>query len=144
MQQSLVPTTQPQSPTSGMAQVQTGNTNPHLGQTISTGQQSMASQPWLVQYQQPQFQQAYQGYEQQVFASNGQPYQPYHNGYAHQPYQSYQHQMHYAGMQRPTTQAILSYLGYAQPSLNQQLPFVATLELPNLSRLTNDPIAYAP
>jgi len=28
--------------------------------------------------------------------------------------------------------------------LNQQLPFVATLELPDLNRLTNDPIAYAP
>ena len=79
----------------------------------------MASQPWLVQYEQLQFQQAYQGYEQQVFASNGQPYQPYHNGYAHQPYQSYQHQMHYASMQRPTAQAIPSYPGYAQPSLNQ-------------------------
>ena len=58
----------------------------------------MASQPWLVQYQLLQFQQDYQGYEQQVFASNGKKYQPYHNGYAHQPYQSYQHQMHYAGM----------------------------------------------
>lgn len=104
----------------------------------------MASQSWLVQYQQPQFQQAYQRYEQQVFASNGQQYQPYHNGYAHQPYQSYKHQMHYAGMQRPTAQAITSYPGYAQPSLNQQLPFMATLELPDLSRLTNDPIAYAP
>ena len=51
--------------------------------------------------------------------------------------------MHYAGMQRPTTQAIPSYPGYAQPSLNQQLPFVATLELPDLNRLMNDPIAYA-
>ncbi len=58
----------------------------------------MTSQPWLVQYQQPQFQQAYQGYKQQVFASNGKLYRPYHNGYAHEPYQSYQHQMHYAGM----------------------------------------------
>jgi hypothetical protein len=34
----------------------------------------MASQPWLVQYQQPQFQQVYQGPEQQIFANNGQPY----------------------------------------------------------------------
>jgi hypothetical protein len=110
----------------------------------------MASQPWLVQYQQPQFQQVYQGSEQQIFANNGQPYiqngqnQPFYNGYAHQPYQSYQHQMHYAGMQRPTAQAIPSYPGYASPNLNQQLPFVATLELPDLNRLTNDPIAYAP
>ena len=107
----------------------------------------MASQPWLVEYQQPQFQQAYQGSEQQTFPSNGQPYiqngqhQSYHNGYAHQPYQSYQHQMHYAGMQRPIAQEIPSYPGYASPTLNQQLPFVATLELPDLNRLTNNPIA---
>ena len=47
-------------------------------------------------------------------------------------------------MQRPTAQAIPSYPGYASPNLNQQLPFVATLELPDLNRLTNDPIAYAP
>ncbi len=108
----------------------------------------MASQPWLVQYQQLQFQQAYQGSEQQVFISNGQPYiqngqyQSFHN--AHQPYQSYQHQIHYVGMQRPTAQAIPSYPGYALRSLNQQLPFMATLELPDLNRITNNPIAYAP
>ena len=47
-------------------------------------------------------------------------------------------------MQRPTTQAIPSYPGYAWPNLNQQLPFVATLELPDLNQLTNDPIYYAP
>ena len=127
-----------------------GTITPHLGQTISVGQQHMASQPWLIQYQQPQFQQVYQGSEQQIFANSGHPYiqngqnQPFYNGHAHQPYQSYQHQMHYAGMQRPTAQAIPSYPGYASPNLNQQLPFVATLELPDLNRLTNDPIAYAP
>ena len=113
-----------------MTQAQTGTITPHLSQTTSIGQQHMVSQPWLVQYQQPQFQQVYQGSKHQVFASNGQPYiqngqhQPFHNDYAHQPYQSYQHQMHYAGMQRPTTQAIPSYPGYASPNLNQQLPFV--------------------
>lgn len=47
-------------------------------------------------------------------------------------------------MQRPTAQVIPSYPGYASPILNQQFPFVATLELPDLNRLTNDPIAYAP
>ena len=47
-------------------------------------------------------------------------------------------------MQRPTTHAIPSYPGYASPNLNQQLPFVATLELQDLNWLTNDPIAYAP
>ena len=52
MQQPLVPATQPQSPTSGMTQAQTGTITPHLGQTTSIGQQHMASQPWLVQYQQ--------------------------------------------------------------------------------------------
>jgi len=110
----------------------------------------MVQQPWLVQYQQPQFQQAYQGPEQQSFAGNGQPYvqngyqQSYYNGYSHQPYQSYQHQIHYDSMQRPTAQTIPSYPGYASPNLNQQLAFVATLELPNLNWLTNDPIAYIP
>ena len=82
--------------------------------------------------------------------NSGQPYiqngqnQPFYHGYAPQPYQSYQHQMHYAGMQRPTAQVIPSYPGYASPILNQQLPFVATLELPDLNRLTNDPISYTP
>ena len=52
--------------------------------------------------------------------------------------------MHYGGMKRPTAQAIPSYPGYALSNLNQQLPFVGTLELPNLNRLTKDPIAYAP
>jgi len=52
--------------------------------------------------------------------------------------------MHYVGIQIPTTQAIPSYPRYASPNLNQQLPFVATLELPDLNQLTNDPIAYAP
>ena len=103
-----------------------------------------------MQYQQPQFQQAYQGPEEKTFAGNGQLYiqnshhQSYHNGYAHQPYQSYQHQIHYASMQRPIAQAIPSYPGYASPNPNQQFPFVATLELLDLNRLTNDPIAYAP
>ena len=100
MQQPLVPATQPQLPTSGMTQAQTGTITPHLGQTVSIGQQHMASKTWLVQYQQPQLQQVYQGSEQQIFANSGQPYiqngqnQPFYNGYAHQPYQSYQHQMH--------------------------------------------------
>ena len=52
--------------------------------------------------------------------------------------------MPYAGMQRPISQEIPSYPGYAQPNLNRQFPFVVTLELPNLNRLTNDPIHYAP
>ena len=81
---------------------------------------------------------------------NGQPYiqnghhQSYHNGHAHQLYQSYQHEIHYAGMERPTTQVIPSYPRYASPNLNQQLPFIATLELRDLNQLTNDPIAYTP
>ena len=89
MQQPLFPVTQPQSPTSGMTQAQMGTITPHLGQTVSIGQQHMVSQPWLVQYQQPQFQQVYQGSEQQIFANSGQPYiqngqnQPFYNGHAH-------------------------------------------------------------
>ena len=41
--------------------------------------------------------------------------------------------MPHAGTHRPVAQAIPSYPGYAQPDLNQQFPFVATLELPNLN-----------
>ena len=47
-------------------------------------------------------------------------------------------------MQRPNAYGIPSYPRYAQPNLNRQLPFVATLELPDLNRLTNDPILYTP
>ena len=64
MQQPLEHGSQPQSPTGGATQVQTGTITPHLGPTVSIAQQNMASQPWLVQYQQPQFQQVYQGSEQ--------------------------------------------------------------------------------
>ena len=38
MQQPLDPVTQPQSPTSGAAQVQTGTITPHLGPTVSIAQ----------------------------------------------------------------------------------------------------------
>ena len=34
------------------------------------------------------------------------------------------------------------YYQYQQP--NQQFPFLATLDLPNLSHLTNDPILHSP
>ena len=74
MQQPFNPVTQPQLPTSGMTQAQTGTITPHLGQTVSIGKQHVASQPWLVQYQQPQFQQVYQGAEQQIFVNSGQLY----------------------------------------------------------------------
>lgn len=67
-------------------------------------------------------------------------FNPY-TGYVPPPYQGYSP---YAGMQRPMAQEIPSYPGYAQPDLNRQLPFVATLELPNLNWLTNDPILYSP
>ena len=45
---------------------------------------------------------------------------------------------------RPVSQEIPSYPSYAQPDLNPQFPFVATLELPDLNQLTNHPINYAP
>jgi hypothetical protein len=92
MQQPLDPATQPQSPTGGATQVQSGTTTPHLGPMVSVAQQPMVSQPWIVQYQQPQFQQVYQGSEQQIFANTGQPYiqngqnQPLYSGQVHQPY----------------------------------------------------------
>ena len=50
MKQPFELTTQPQSPTSGITQVQTGTITPHFGQTVSIRQHHMASQPWLVQY----------------------------------------------------------------------------------------------
>ena len=53
MQQSLDHGSQPQSPTGGTTQVQTGTITPHLGPMVSMAQQNVASQPWLVQYQQP-------------------------------------------------------------------------------------------
>lgn len=59
---------------SGATQAQTSTMTPHLGQSSSIGQQQMVQQPWLGQSQQPQFQQSYQGPEQQVFVSNGQPH----------------------------------------------------------------------
>jgi len=108
-----------------MTQAQIGTIAPHLGQSSSIREQKMVRQPWLVEYQQLQFQQTYQGPEKQCFVCNEQPHfqngyqQPYYNGYAHQPYQNYQHQIDYAGMQRPTTEAIPSYPGYALPNLNQ-------------------------
>ena len=59
IQQPLVSTTQSQPQISdsliGMTHAQTGTITPHLGQTFSIGQQRMVQQPWLVQYQQPQF-----------------------------------------------------------------------------------------
>jgi len=94
--------------------------------------------------------QAYQGPSQQGFAGYGQPHiqadyqQPPYTGFVQQPYQGYQMQMPYASMQRPISKEIPSYPGYAQPDLNQKLPFVTTLELPDLNMLTNDPILYAP
>ena len=42
-----------------VSQDQTSTITPHLGQTSSIGQQQMVSQPWLVQYQQPQFEKVY-------------------------------------------------------------------------------------
>ena len=43
------------------------------------------------------------------------------------PYLGYQQQIPYVGAQIPVSKAIPSYPGYAQPDLNRQLPFVATL-----------------
>ena len=139
-------------------------------QQLYQQQQQLIQRPWQPQFQQPQYQQfqpqfglvpqvqasfcqsqAYQGPGQQGFAGYGQPHiqpgyqQPPYAGFVQQqPYQGYQMQMHYVGMQRPIAQAIPSYPRYAQPNLNRQLPFVTTLELLDLSWLTNDPILYAP
>ena len=85
---------------------------------------------------QPSFQKvAYPGFGQQ----HPQPF-----AYQNNPYLGYQQHIRYVGAQRPVAQEIPSYPSYAQPNINQQFPFVATLELPNLNQLTNDPIKYAP
>jgi len=62
------------------------------------------------------------------------------------------------GMQIPTAQAIPGYLGYPPPGTGlvpqgyqyahqdpkRKLSFIATLDFPDLSRLTNDPLLYLP
>jgi len=69
--------------------------------------------------------------------------QPSFNPYTKDVPPPYQGCPPYAGMQRPMAQAIPSYPRYAHLDLNRQLPFLATLELPNLNWLTNEPILYA-
>ena len=122
MQQPFELTTQPQSPTGGITQVQTGTITPHFGQAVSIGQQPMASQPWLVQYQQPQFQQVYQGSEQQIFANSGQPYiqsgqnYPFYGNHVHQPYQGYQHpELCWYAKTDSSGDSIISWVCFAKP-----------------------------
>lgn len=90
--------------------------------------------------------------------------------YQHQPYSGYTYQIpaqpqygmdnlgYPGGISIPTAQVIPSYLGYPPPGTrivpqgyqfsqhdpNRRLPFIATLDLPDLSRLMNDPIYYLP
>lgn len=45
-------------------------------------------------------------------------------------------------MQVPISQVIPSYPGHPPPDFNRQISFVATLELPDLTQLTNGPIAH--
>ena len=56
----------------------------------------------------------------------------------------YQQHNPFVGMQKHISEVIPSYPSYAQPDLNRQFPFVATLDLPDLNQLTNDPIHYLP
>lgn len=50
----------------------------------------------------------------------------------------------YPGYPPPGTGLVLQGYQYAQHDPNHQLPFIATLDLPDLSQLTNDPIYYLP
>lgn len=50
----------------------------------------------------------------------------------------------YPGAQIPVAKAIPCYLGYPPLEFNRQFPFVATLEFPDLTHLTNDPISHSP
>lgn len=50
----------------------------------------------------------------------------------------------YTKAQIHISQSIPSYPGYLPIDFNRQLSFVATLELPYLTRLTNDPISHSP
>lgn len=75
-----------------------------------------------------------------------------------QPKDGMAHPGYLGGMQIPTAQAIPGYPGYPLPGTglvpqdyqypphdpNCQLPFIATLDLRNLSRITNDPLFYLP
>jgi len=50
----------------------------------------------------------------------------------------------YLGMKVPISKDIPQYPGHPPPDFNQQFPFVATLKLLDLTRLTNDPITHFP
>ena len=121
----------------GMSQSQPSYTYQPNPSYYNLGYNTGGKIPWQPQVQIPQtsFQVPYPGFGQQ----NSQALNMQNN-----PYLGYQPHIPYAGAQRPVSQAIPSYPRYAQPDLNQQFPFVVTLELPDLNRLTNDPINYAP
>ena len=118
-------------------QPQFQQTQPQFG----LGSQAPTSFGQYKDYQGPG-KQAFAGYGQTQFQSGYQ--QPLYIGFVQKPYQGYQMQIPYTGMQITIAQAIPSYPGYAPLDSNQQLPFVATLELPDLNWLTNDPILYTP
>ena len=103
--------------------------------------------------------QPYQGYPQFGLGSQNPSYQ-------YQPYPGYTYQQPQqpqfgpvnpafsGGYTIPNATPIPSYPGYSPPGTalatqgfhdpNRQLPFIVTLDLPDLTRLTNDPIFYHP
>ena len=114
--------------------------------TVVTSQPLFTYQPYQGKYQ---FDPAVQ---QSVYR-----YQPY-PGYTYQKLQQPQYGLVNPGFRGgyniPNAIPIPSYPGYPPPGAglmtqgfrdpNRQLPFIATLDFPNLSRLTNDPINYLP
>jgi len=135
---------------------------PQSGPTIQTSVQMLVGQPGpsTVVTSQPQFTyQPYQG-QYQYGPAVQQPiyqYQPY-PGYTYQQTQQPQYGLVNPGFPRrynipnaipipsypryPPLRAGLMTQGFRDP--NCQLPFIATLDLPDLSRLTNDLINYLP
>jgi len=135
---------------------------PSSGSTIQTTVQMPVRQPGLstVVTTQPQFiYQPYQGQYQtgQAIQQPVYQYQPY-PGYTYQQPQQPQYGPvnpgFPGGYNIPNVIPVPSYPGYPPPGTglvtqsfrdpNRQLPFIATLDLPDLTRLTNDPINYLP
>ena len=140
---SLPPISMPQSgPT-----IQTSAQIP-AGSTVVTSQPQFIQPPYQAQYQpqygpaaqQPTYQ--YQRYPGYTYQQPQQPqYGPVNPGFP-------------GGYNIPNENPIPGYPGYPPPGAglvtpsfrdpNRQLPFIATLDLPDLTRHTNDPISYHP
>jgi hypothetical protein len=74
----------------------------------------------------------------------GPPYQVYHPGGTQMPIAPTYSQQGYPPPLGANPYVSYQYPTFQQPVFNRQLPFLETLDLPDLSRLTNDPIFHSP